>query len=84
MDEKASQARLLQYAAHRWQRQIFFGVGHRHLARLGGVLELVVRAHHVQQIPTVGFELFDDVGAFHGEILHTNTQNSHLSRFVMA
>ena len=74
LDEKASQARLLQYAAHRWQRQIFFGVGHRHLARLGGVLELVVRAHYMHQIPTVGFELFDDVGAFHRFILHINTQ----------
>jgi len=42
-------------------------VGHRHLARLGGVLELVVRAHHVHQIPTVGFELFEDIGAFHCE-----------------
>lgn len=74
LGEKALQTRLLQYAAHRWQRQIFFGVGHRHFARLGGVLELVVRAHHVHQIPTVGLELFEDVGAFQRSILHINTQ----------
>jgi hypothetical protein len=72
---------LLQDAEHRWQRQIFFRVGHRHLALFGGVLELVVRADHVHQISAVGLDLFDDLGAFHMSILHINTHNSHSRSF---
>jgi hypothetical protein len=72
--KKASEASLLQHAAHRWQRQVFFGVGHRHLTQLGGVLELVVRAHYVHQIPAIGCESLDEISAFHEKIIHTNTQ----------
>ena len=65
---------MLQHAAHRRQRQVFFWVGHSYLSGLGGVLGLVVRAHHVHQIPTIGCESLDAISAFHEKTIHTNTR----------
>ena len=67
---------MLENAAGCGQRQIFLGVGHRDLARLARVFELVVRAHHVHQIPAVGLDSLDDVPAFHGLILRKNTHRN--------
>ena len=72
---RGSQACLLQDASNRWQRQVFFWMRHCHLARLGGVFELVVRAHHMHQIPAICLDLLDEGSAFHLEFytrIHNN------------
>ena len=64
-----AQASLLQDAVDRGQWQVLFGMRHGDFARLGGMLELVMRTHHVYQLPAIGFHALDDVGAFHGIIV---------------
>jgi hypothetical protein len=38
------------------------------------VFELVVRAHHVHQVPTIGLDFIDNVSAFHGNYTHEYTK----------
>ena len=72
--EATSQTCLFQDAANRWKRQVFFRMRHCHLAKLGLVFELVVRAHYVHQVPAIGFDLLDEVSAFHKNYTHEYTK----------
>ena len=45
-----------------------------HLAKLERVFELVVRAHHVHQVPTIGLDFLDKVSAFHENYTHEYTK----------
>lgn len=59
------QAGLLENAVLRGQRQILLRMRYRHLAGLGGVLELLMRANRMHQAPAVGLESFDEGCAVH-------------------
>jgi hypothetical protein len=72
--EVTSQTSLFQDAANGWQRQVFSWVRHCHLAWLGRVFELVVRPHDVHQEPAIGFDLLDELSAFHGNYTHKYTK----------
>ena len=70
---------MLEDAAHSGNQQVFLGVRHSHLTGLAGVLELVMGANHMHQIPAISLESLDDVGAFHCAIIHTATQKTKLA-----
>jgi len=56
---------LLEDAAHSGQRQVLLRMRDRYLAGLRRVLELVVRAHGMNQEPAIGLDLLDERRAVH-------------------
>ena len=72
-----AQPSLFQEAVERGQRQVFFWMRHGDFAKLGGMLELVMRTHNVYQKPAIRFQPLDDVAAFHALMLTQKYTHLH-------
>ena len=81
---RLSQAGLLEDGALSRHRQVLLGMRHRDLAKLGGVLELMMGTHGMNQVPAIGFQLLEEVCAVHpcNHEFYTTIHNGVVRIFV--